>query len=84
MKNNIVTMRRVEDPNKDNRADGVLFLEVEEEEEPEEVYLNAIPVEMKDTNLGNVLIEKKKEEKNILLKWRSMWKQKQQKEEETS
>jgi hypothetical protein len=41
-------------------------------------------VEKKDTNLGNVLTEKEKAEKHILLKQRSMWKQKQQKEEETS
>jgi hypothetical protein len=36
MTNNIVTMRRVEAPKKDNMAEEVLFPEVEEEEEPEE------------------------------------------------
>jgi hypothetical protein len=41
-------------------------------------------VEKKDTNLGNVLTEKEKVEKHTLPKHRSMWKQKQQKEEETS
>jgi hypothetical protein len=62
-----------------------LFLEEEEEEEPEEAWLNVIPVEKKDTNLGNVLTEKEEEsEKHTLLKHRSMWKQKQQKEEGTS
>jgi hypothetical protein len=42
-------------------------------------------VEKKDTNLGNVPREKEEEEeKHTLLKHRSMWKQKQQKEERTS
>jgi hypothetical protein len=42
-------------------------------------------VENKDTSLGNVLRETKKEEvKHTLLKHRSMWKKKKQKEEGTS
>jgi uncharacterized protein with ParB-like and HNH nuclease domain len=42
-------------------------------------------VEKKDKNIGNVLKKRdKKAEKHTLLKCRSMWKQKQQKEEETS
>jgi hypothetical protein len=83
--NNIVTMRRVEVLKKDNMEEEVLFPEVEEEEEPEEAWLNAIPVEKKDINLGNVPTEREKEaEKHTLLKHRNMWKQKQQKEEETS
>ena len=36
LRNNIVTMRRVEVLNKDNMEEEVLFLEVEEEEEPNE------------------------------------------------
>jgi hypothetical protein len=36
-------------------------------------------VEMKDTNLGNVMTEKEEEEKHILRKRRSMWKKKQNK-----
>jgi hypothetical protein len=44
-------MRRVEVLRKDNMEEGILFPEVEEEEEPEEAYLNAIPVEKKNINL---------------------------------
>jgi hypothetical protein len=75
--NDIVTMRRLEVPKKYNIEEEVLFLEAEEEEEPEEAWLNAIPVEKKGRNLGNVPTERdKKVEKNILLKHRSIWKQK--------
>jgi hypothetical protein len=81
--NNIVTMRKVEVLKKDNMEEEALF--PEEEEEPEEVKLDVIPVENQGTSLGNVPRERKKEEvKHTLLKHRSMWKQKQQKEERTS
>ena len=63
----------------------VLFLGVEEEEEPEEAWLNVIPVENKEKNLGNVPIEReKKAKKHMSLKDIKKWKKKQQKEEETS
>jgi hypothetical protein len=86
MINNIVTMRRVEFLNKYNMEEDVPFPEVEEEEDAEEVWLNVIPVEKKDTNLGNVLTEKEKEkvDKHTLLKNRRMWKKKQLKEERAS
>jgi hypothetical protein len=79
-------MRRVEVLKKYNMEEEFIFLEVEEDEESDEAWLNAIPVENKDTNLGNVLIEKEKEkvEKHTFLKNRIMWKQKQPKEERTS
>jgi hypothetical protein len=77
-------MRRVEVLNKERKEEEVLFPEVEEEEEPKEAQLNAIPMEKKDINLGNVPIEREKVEKHTLLKHRSMWKQKQKKEVETS
>jgi hypothetical protein len=41
-------------------------------------------MERKGTNLGNVPLEKEKAEKHTLPKQRSMWKQRPQKEEETS
>ena len=61
-----------------------IFPQVEENEEQEEAQLNDIPMEKKDTNIENVLIEKKMEQKHTLLKHKNMWKQKQQKEEGTS
>jgi hypothetical protein len=83
LENNIVTLRKVEVLRKDNMEEEALF--PEEEEEPEEVKLDVIPVENQGTSLGNVPRERKKEEvKHTLLKHRSMWKQKQQKEERTS
>jgi hypothetical protein len=80
----IVTMIREKVLNKDNMEEEVLFLEIKEEEEPEEAWLNAIHVEKKDINLGNVLTERAKVEKQIFLKHRSMCKKKQHKEEETT
>jgi hypothetical protein len=81
--NNIVTLRKVEFLKKDNMEEEALF--PEEEEEPEEVKLDVMPVENQDTSLGNVLRgRKKEEEKHTLLKHRSMWKKKQQKKERTS
>ena len=77
-------MRRVEFLKKDNMEEEVLFPEEEQEEEPEEAWLNVIPMEKKDINIGKVPIEREKVEKHTLLKRRNMWKQKQQKEEETS
>ena len=53
----------------------------EDEEETEEVKLDVMPVENQGTILGNVPRERKnEEEKHTLLKHKSMWKQKQQKE----
>jgi hypothetical protein len=43
--NNIVTMIKVEVLNKENMEEEALFLEKEEEEEPEEVKLDVIPME---------------------------------------
>jgi hypothetical protein len=75
--NIIVTLKKVEFLKKDNMEEEALF--------PEEVKLDVIPVENHGTNLGNVLRERKKEEvKHKLLKHRSMWKKKKQKEERTS
>ena len=88
MTNNIVTMRRVEVRKKDDMEKEFIFPKVEEEEEekPEEAWLNAIPVEKKDTNLGNVLTEKEKEkvEKNTFTKHKNIWKKRKLKEERTS
>ena len=68
-------MIKVEVLKKDNMEEEVIFLE--DEEEPEEAKLNVIPMENKDTNIGNIPRERKKEEvKHTLLKHRIMWKQK--------
>jgi hypothetical protein len=77
-------MRRVEVLKKDSMEEKFIFLEVEEEEEPKEVWLNVIRMEKKDTNLGNFPTEREKVEKHTLLKNINMWNKKQKKEEETS
>jgi hypothetical protein len=83
--NNIANMRKVEVLKKDSMEEEVNFLEVEVEEDPEEAWLNAIPMEKKDINIGNVPTEKeKKAENHTLSKHINMWKKKKQKEEETS
>jgi hypothetical protein len=85
LKNNIVTMRKVEVIKKDSMVEEVHFPDEEDEEEQEEVYLDAIHVERKDTSLGNVPGERTEEElKHTLSKHRSMWKKKLHKEEGTS
>jgi len=80
----IVTLRKVEDLRKDNMEEKALFLE--EEEEPEEVKLDVMTVERQGTCLENTQRRRKtlEEEKHTFMKHRSMWKQKQQKEERTS
>ena len=80
----IVTLRKVEDLRKDDMEEKELFLE--EEEEPEEVKLDVMIVERQGTCLENTQRRRKtlEEEKHTFMKHRSMWKQKQQKEERTS
>jgi hypothetical protein len=76
LENNIVILRKVEDIRKGNMEEEALF--PEEEEEPEEVKLDVIPMENQGTSIRNVPREINKEEaKHTSLKHRSMWKQKQ-------
>jgi hypothetical protein len=78
----IINLKKGEVIRKDNTKEETLFLE--EEEEVEKVNSYVMLVERQDTCLGNALRERnKEEEKNTFLKLIRMWKQKQQKEEET-
>jgi hypothetical protein len=82
LRNNIVTLKEEEVPKEDHLVGEIIFLE--EEEEVEEVELNFMPVERRDTCLGNASRGIEKEEENhTFLKPRRMWKHKQQKEDRT-
>jgi hypothetical protein len=77
LENNIVTLRKMEFLKKDNREEEPLFLE--DEEEPEEVKLDVMPMETREQVLG-MSLEKERRRRRIshFSKHKSMWKQKEE------
>jgi hypothetical protein len=74
LERNIFTLRKVEFLRNKNMEEESIFLK--EEEEPEEVKLDVMPVEKHVICIGNSQrgINTLEEEKNTFLKNRSMWK----------